>query len=325
MSRDSEFVHRPVLFEECMNALSIKSGGIYIDCTAGGGGHSLGILSRLDKEGTLISLDKDDRALDECERLMRNTSFEGKWILRKSDFSRIEDVLDDLGISKIDGALADLGVSSHQLDTDERGFSYGKDGPLDMRMDDKQELSALRVVNEYEPERLIRILREYGEERFAGRIVGAIEAKRRAKRIETTGELARLVAGAMPSKSKKEDQHPARRTFQAIRIEVNNELSSVSALLEAVPKRMNEFGRFAVISFHSLEDRLVKEAFRKYESPCTCPRDFPVCVCGRKTLGRSVTRKPILAGQEEIQMNKRAKSAKLRVFERNEEQWTTWH
>ena len=325
MSRDSEFVHRPVLFEECMNALSIKRGGIYVDCTAGGGGHSLGILSRLDKEGTLISLDKDDRALDECERLMRNTSFEGKWILRKSDFSRIEDVLDDLGIPKIDGALADLGVSSHQLDTDERGFSYGKDGPLDMRMDDKQELSALRVVNEYEPERLIRILREYGEERFAGRIVGAIEAKRRAKRIETTGELARLVAGAMPSKSKKEDQHPARRTFQAIRIEVNNELSSVSALLEAVPKRMKEFGRFAVISFHSLEDRLVKEAFRKYESPCTCPRDFPVCVCGRKTLGRSVTRKPILAGQEEIQMNKRAKSAKLRVFERNEEQWTTWH
>jgi 16S rRNA (cytosine1402-N4)-methyltransferase len=279
----------------------------------------------LGKDGTLISLDKDDQALAECERLMHNTSYEGTWILRKSDFSKIEEVLDDLGISQIDGALADLGVSSHQLDTDERGFSYGKDGPLDMRMDDKQDLSALRVVNEYEPERLIRILRDYGEERFAGRIVRAIEAKRKAKPIETTGELARLVAGAMPSKSKKEDQHPARRTFQAIRIEVNNELSSVSALLEAVPKRMKENGRFAVISFHSLEDRLVKEAFRKYESPCVCPRDFPVCVCGRITLGRSITRKPILAGPEETQMNKRAKSAKMRVFERNEEQWTTWH
>ncbi len=325
MSRDSEFVHRPVLFAECMDALRIRSRGTYVDCTAGGGGHSLGILSRLGSEGTLISLDKDDRALEQCERTKRETSFPGKWILIKSDFSKIDEVLDDLRITKIDGALADLGVSSHQLDTVERGFSYGKDGPLDMRMDDKQELSALRVVNEFEPERLIHILKEYGEERFAVRIVRAIEAKRKGKRIETTAELAGLIAAAMPSKSKKEDQHPARRTFQAIRIEVNNELDSIARLLEAVPGRMNAGGRFAVISFHSLEDRLVKDAFRKYESPCVCPREFPVCACGRKSMGINVTRKPILAGDEEIKANKRSKSAKLRVFERNEEKWTTWH
>jgi len=305
MLRDSEFIHKPVLFEESIRALNIKRNGIYVDCTAGGGGHSLGILKCLDSDGTLISLDKDDRALEQCERLRESEEYE-------------------LGINGIDGALADLGVSSHQLDTCERGFSYGTDGPLDMRMDDQQELSAAEVVNLYDPDRLIRILRDYGEERYAGRIVGAIESRRKLKRIETTGELARIITAAMPSNSKKEDQHPARRTFQAIRIEVNHELDSVSSLLRAVPKRMNEMGRFAVISFHSLEDRLVKEAFRSFESPCICPRDFPVCVCDRKAIGTSITRKPITAGPDEVRTNRRAKSAKLRVFERNGEKWTTW-
>ncbi|MBN1891861.1 MAG: 16S rRNA (cytosine(1402)-N(4))-methyltransferase RsmH [Clostridiales bacterium] len=321
MSRDSEFAHMPVLFEECIRALNIKSDGIYVDCTAGGGGHSLGILKQLGQAGTLISLDKDDRALAECERLRKITTYPGKWILRKSDFSQIEEVLDDLEISKVDGVLADLGVSSHQIDTEQRGFSYGTDGPLDMRMDEKQCLSAAHVINDYEPERLIRILREYGEERYAGRIVGAIDAYRKTKRIETTGELSKIIAKAMPSRSKREDQHPARRTFQAIRIEVNNELQSVSTLLRVVPKRMNDRARFAVISFHSLEDRRVKEAFRTFESPCVCPREFPVCVCDRKPIGKSITRKPILAGTDEIRNNKRSKSAKLRVFERNEEEW----
>lgn len=321
MSRDSEFAHVPVLFEECIHALNIKSDGIYVDCTAGGGGHSLGILKKLGRAGVLISLDKDDRALAECERLRGIQSFSGKWILRKSDFSQIEEVLDDLEIMKVDGVLADLGVSSHQVDTGDRGFSYGSDGPLDMRMDERQQLSAAYVINEYEPDRLIRILREYGEERYAGRIVGAIDAYRKKKRIETTGELSDIITRAMPSRSKREDQHPARRTFQAIRIEVNNELLSVSDLLRAVPKRMNNKARFAVISFHSLEDRRVKEAFRIFESPCVCPREFPVCVCERKPIGKSITRKPILAGPDEIRRNKRSKSAKLRVFERNEAEW----
>jgi|LSQX01.3.fsa_nt_gb 16S rRNA (cytosine1402-N4)-methyltransferase len=324
MSRDSDFSHRPVLFEECMQALEIRRDGIYVDCTAGGGGHSLGILSRLGPNGTLISLDKDDRALAECERLRSEADSGSNWILRKTDFSRIGSVLDELEIEQIDGALADLGVSSHQLDTLERGFSYGSDGPLDMRMDDKQELTAAKVVNEYSSDRLITILRDFGEERFAGRIVGAIEACRKSKRIETTSELAAIILRAMPSKSRKEDQHPARRTFQAIRIEVNNELLSVSELLETLPSRLNVKGRFAVISFHSLEDRLVKEAFRKLETPCVCPREFPVCICNRKSLGRSITKKPITASPEEIKINKRSKSAKLRIFERNEEKWITW-
>lgn len=325
MSRDFEFSHLPVLFSQCINALSIKSEGVYLDCTAGGGGHSTGILERLGRQGTLISVDKDESALNACRAKMEQGNYKGKWILVKSDFSNIETVLEDLEISELDGVLADLGVSSHQLDTAERGFSYVSDGPLDMRMDPSQKLSAKVVVNEYAEADLARIIRDYGEERFSKRIAGRIVEARKGTEINSTVKLAQIVSGAMPSKAKKEDQHPARRTFQAIRIEVNSELSSIQRLLEFIPEKLSEGGRFAVISFHSLEDRLVKEAFKKLESPCTCPREFPVCICGKKPLGKMITGKPIIADMQEIKENKRSKSAKLRVFERNGEIWTPLH
>ncbi len=321
MSRDCNFHHLPVMFAECMEGLNIKEDGIYVDCTAGGGGHSSGIVERLGDQGKLISLDKDDEALAACEEKRAAMGAEGKWVLVKSDFGRIGEVLEGLNIEKIDGVLADLGVSSHQIDTAERGFSYMQEGPLDMRMNQQQELSAEVVVNKYSQEDLTRIFRDYGEERYAARIASAIVEKRKLSPITTTSELAEIIRIAMPRSSKKEDQHPARRCFQAIRIEVNHELASVTELLEVVPSLLNAHGRFAVISFHSLEDRLVKEAFRKLENPCTCPREFPMCVCGKKPMGRQIHSKPIVASKKEAMENKRSGCAKLRVFERNEEVW----
>ena len=321
MSRDCNFHHLPVMFAECMEGLNIKEDGIYVDCTAGGGGHSSGIVERLGDQGKLISLDKDDEALAACEEKRAAMGAEGKWVLVKSDFGRIGEVLEGLNIEKIDGVLADLGVSSHQIDTAERGFSYMQEGPLDMRMNQQQELSAEVVVNKYSQEDLTRIFRDYGEERYAARIASAIVEKRKLSPITTTSELAEIIRIAMPRSSKKEDQHPARRCFQAIRIEVNHELASVTELLEVVPSLLNAHGRFAVISFHSLEDRLVKEAFRKLENPCTCPREFPMCVCGKKPMGRQIHSKPIVASKKEAMDNKRSGCAKLRVFERNEEVW----
>ncbi len=321
MSRDCNFHHLPVMFAECMEGLNIKEDGIYVDCTAGGGGHSSGIVERLGDQGKLISLDKDDEALAACEEKRAAMDAEGKWVLIKSDFGRIGEVLEGLNIEKVDGVLADLGVSSHQIDTAERGFSYMQEGPLDMRMNRQQELSAEVVVNTYSQENLARIFREYGEERYAGRIASVILEKRKLSPITTTSELAEIIRIAMPRSSKKEDQHPARRCFQAIRIEVNHELASVTELLEVVPSLLNAYGRFAVISFHSLEDRLVKEAFRKLENPCTCPREFPMCVCGKKPMGRQIHSKPIVASKKEAMENKRSGCAKLRVFERNEEVW----
>jgi len=321
MSRDCNFHHLPVMFAECMEGLNIKEDGIYVDCTAGGGGHSSGIVERLGDQGKLISLDKDDEALAACEEKRATMGAEGKWVLVKSDFGRIGEVLEGLNIEKVDGVLADLGVSSHQIDTAERGFSYMQEGPLDMRMNRQQELSAEVVVNTYSQENLARIFREYGEERYAGRIASVILEKRKLSPITTTSELAEIIRIAMPRSSKKEDQHPARRCFQAIRIEVNHELASVTELLEVVPSLLNAHGRFAVISFHSLEDRLVKEAFRKLENPCTCPREFPMCVCGKKPMGRQIHSKPIVASKKEAMENKRSGCAKLRVFERNEEVW----
>ncbi|MBR3031898.1 MAG: 16S rRNA (cytosine(1402)-N(4))-methyltransferase RsmH [Clostridiales bacterium] len=320
-SQDCNFHHIPVLFEECMDGLAIKADGIYVDCTAGGGGHSAGIVERLGDQGLLISLDKDDEALRACERRREELGAGDKWVLKKTDFSRIGEVLKEMNIEKVDGVLADLGVSSHQIDTDERGFSYMKDGPLDMRMNRQQELSAEVVVNEYSEGDLTRIFRDYGEERYAGRIASVIVKKRAEAPIRTTTALADIIRSAMPHAARKEDQHPARRCFQAIRIEVNHELDSVSGLLETVPALLKPHGRFAVISFHSLEDRLVKEAFRKLENPCTCPREFPVCVCGKKPMGKQIHSKPIVASKKEAMENKRSGCAKLRVFERNEEVW----
>ena len=304
-----------------MDGLAIKADGIYVDCTAGGGGHSAGIVERLGDNGLLISLDKDDEALAACEKRREELGAGNKWVLKKTDFSRISDVLKEMNIEKVDGVLADLGVSSHQIDTDERGFSYMKEGPLDMRMNQQQDLSAEVVVNEYSESDLTRIFRDYGEERYAGRIASAIVKKRAEAPIRSTTALADIIRAAMPHAARKEDQHPARRCFQAIRIEVNHELASVSELLETVPALLNAHGRFAVISFHSLEDRLVKEAFRKLENPCTCPREFPVCVCGKRPMGKQVHSKPIVASKKEAMENKRSGCAKLRVFERNEEVW----
>lgn len=313
-----EFTHIPVLFNECIEALAIKPDGIYVDCTAGGGGHSSGIADKLGPKGLLISLDKDDEAIEVCKAKAEQKAKEGKtWKIVKSDFSAISTVLDELNIDSVDGILADLGVSSHQIDTASRGFSYAVDGPLDMRMDDKQKLSAYEVVNTYDQKKLEEIFRLYGEERYAGRIALGIVRDRQNKPFDSTLQLAKSIASYMPGKARYEDQHPARRCFQAIRIEVNHELDSVRTLLQEGPKRLSKGGRMAVISFHSLEDRIVKEEFRTLQDPCTCPKDFPVCVCGKVSIGKVLTRKPITASEEELKMNNRSHSAKLRVFERN--------
>lgn len=313
---NNEFQHIPVLFNECMDALNINPNGVYVDCTAGGGGHSIGILERLSEKGTLISLDKDDSALRTC--LIKSQNYRGKnWMIVKSDFSEIDQVISSLKIGKVDGILADLGVSSHQIDTVERGFSYATNGPLDMRMDRDSYLSAEVVVNTYSENELERIFREYGEERYSGRIAANIVRDRKTEPFKTTMQLARKISSYMPSRGHEEDQHPARRCFQAIRIEVNHELQSIEKLLKDGPMCLKPGGRMAVISFHSLEDRLVKEAFRKLESPCTCPREFPRCVCGKVSLGAALTKKPITASEEEVAGNYRAHCCKLRVFERN--------
>lgn len=316
MSSCCEFEHIPVLFNESIEALNIKPDGIYVDCTAGGGGHSQGILNKLSEKGILISLDKDDEALATCRAKSLNHPNKN-WKIVKSDFSGIKSVLEELNIEKVDGILADLGVSSHQIDTDERGFSYAKDGPLDMRMDFTQELSAAVVVNTYDEKDLVRIFRLYGEEKFAGRIAAGIVRDRSKEPFVRTVQLANKIASYVPGKARNEDQHPARRCFQAIRIEVNHELDSVQELLDVGPKLLNEGGRMAVISFHSLEDRIVKEMYKEHASPCTCPREFPVCVCGKVSLGKVITNKPIVASDEEVKANSRAHCCKLRIFERN--------
>jgi len=325
MSQDFDFSHLSVLFAECIEALSIKSDGVYVDCTAGGGGHSMGILKQLGEDGVLISLDKDPTALAVCESKKASEKYRGTWHIIRSDFSQIRNVLEQLNIEKVDGVLADLGVSSHQLDTDERGFSYMTEGPLDMRMDYEQGISAREVVNEYDAAELVNIIRNYGEERYAGRIVSAIIREREKGPITTTTSLAGIVTRAMPAAAKKEKQHPARRTFQAVRIEVNRELTAVEKLLDEVPELLCPGGRFAVISFHSLEDRLVKDAFKNLRQPCTCPRSFPVCICDKRPMGNIITTRPIIASDEELKINKRSKSAKLRVFERNDEEWKPLH
>ncbi|MCQ2482323.1 MAG: 16S rRNA (cytosine(1402)-N(4))-methyltransferase RsmH [Clostridia bacterium] len=310
------FVHIPVLFNQCMDGLNIKPDGVYIDCTAGGGGHSSGILDRLSDKGKLISLDKDDEALAECER-KKSERGASNWFLVKTDYSQLDEAVHSLDIDKVDGILADLGVSSHQIDIPERGFSYATDGPLDMRMDTTQSLTAAKVVNTYKEEELARIFKVYGEERYSGRIAAGIVRDRRDNPFTSTIQLADRIVSYIPGKGRNEQQHPARRCFQAIRIEVNHELQSVEELLDKGPELLNSEGRFAVITFHSLEDRLVKDKFKLLENPCTCPREFPVCICGKKPIGKVITHKPIIADEEENKINFRAHSAKLRIFEKN--------
>lgn len=307
------FTHRPVLLDECIQGLNIRPEGIYLDGTLGRAGHSREIARRL-TTGRLICVDRDQAALDAAQE--RLADWMDRVTLVHSNFDQVAGILDDLGIAGADGMLFDLGVSSPQLDDGSRGFSYQHDAPLDMRMDQSAPLTAFDVVNGWSQEELRRILWQYGEERYSGPIAAAIVRAREQAPIQTTGQLADLIRGAMPAKARREKQHPAKRSFQAIRIAVNDELGEVERMLDTALNLLRPGGRIAVISFHSLEDRLVKSAFAQWASGCTCPPDFPVCVCGKKPRARLVGRRPIVAGGEELQDNPRARSAKLRVAEK---------
>lgn len=315
-SKEFKFHHNPVLLTECIEALKIKEDGIYVDCTTGGGGHSLRILESLGRNGILICLDKDSEALKAADIKLEGADTKGRYQLIKSDFSEIAKCLHKEKIDKVDGILADFGVSSYQLDENIRGFGYMQDGPLDMRMDLSSKLNAMVVVNKYPEKDLERILFTYGEERYSKRIVSAIIRQRDIAPITTTKQLSDIISASLPAQAKREQQHPAKRTFQAIRIEVNRELESITELMSAMPGLLNEGGRFAAISFHSLEDRIVKDAIRELENPCKCPKSFPVCNCGKTPIGRAINKKPITATLDEIEENPRARSAKLRIFEK---------
>ena len=305
--------HVSVLLDECIENLAIKPDGIYVDGTLGLGGHSYEIASRL-TTGRLIGINRDETAIARAgERL---APFAGKITLVHGNFSDTASILDDLGIDAVDGMLFDLGVSSPQLDEAERGFSYMNDAPLDMRMDRSEGLTAYDVVNDYSADRLNRIFWDYGEERYARRISAAIIAAREKKPVETTFELVDIIKGALPAAALREKQHPAKRCFQAIRIAVNDELGAISALMDTAPDKLKLGGRLCVISFHSLEDRIVKSGIAARENGCTCPREAPICTCGFIKTLKSVCRKPILPGADEIERNPRARSAKLRVAER---------
>ena len=302
------------MLRECIDSLDIKPDGIYVDATCGGGGHSYEIASRLGEGGRLICIDQDSDALAAAGK--RLASFADRVTFAKSNFSKLADVLDGLGIEGIDGLLIDLGVSSYQLDTPERGFSYNSDAPLDMRMDKEAPLSAYEVVNGYSESELRRILFDYGEESFAPKIASAIVNARAEKPIETTFELTDIIKSVMPKKLLKVGHHPAKKSFQAIRIEVNSELAVIPPVIESAIERMNKGGRIAILSFHSLEDRCVKQCYQKGAQGCTCPPDFPVCICGNKPKIAVITKKPLLPSKEELEVNHRSHSAKLRVAEK---------
>ncbi len=311
---DADYGHKPVLLEECLDALAIRPDGVYVDGTLGRAGHSSEIVRRLTAGGRLIALDRDETALAAArERLVEHMD---RVTLVHSNFSRLGEVLDELGVAAADGMLFDLGVSSPQLDDASRGFSYKQDAPLDMRMDAAAPLTARELVNTASYEELRRILFEYGEERYAPQIAKAVCAAREQKPIETTLELAELIRGAMPAKALREKQHPAKRSFQALRIAVNDELGELEPMLSAAAAHLRPGGRLAVITFHSLEDRIVKQKLKDLATGCVCPPEFPVCVCGRTPEMTLVTRKPIVAGEAELAENPRARSAKLRVAEK---------
>ncbi|MCM1245438.1 MAG: 16S rRNA (cytosine(1402)-N(4))-methyltransferase RsmH [Roseburia sp.] len=309
-----EFNHVSVLLEECIEGLCIKPDGIYVDGTLGGAGHGYEVCRRLSEKGRFVGIDQDEDALRASAERLRE--FGSRAAVVKSNYTYIKEVLKEQKIDGVDGILLDLGVSSYQLDTEERGFSYMADAPLDMRMDRSQQMTARDLVNGYEEEKLYQVIKVYGEERFARSIARNIVRRRKEKEIETTGELVDVIRHSMPAKAKNGKGHPAKRTFQAIRIELNRELEVLQDSLEDMVSVLNDGGRLCIITFHSLEDRIVKNQFRNMENPCTCPPDFPVCVCGKVPQGKVITRKPILPGEEEIKKNKRSKSAKLRIFEK---------
>ena len=313
---DKDYGHKPVLLEECLDALAIRSDGIYLDGTLGRAGHSLEILRRL-TTGRLIGIDRDMTAIEAAKE--RLAEFGDRFTPVHSNFSELGSVLEELGlVGRVDGMLFDLGVSSPQLDEAERGFSYMQDAPLDMRMDSTAALDAYEVVNTWSGDELKRILRDYGEERYAAQIARAIERRREQAPIKTTLELVDVIRSAMPAAALREKQHPAKRSFQAIRIAVNGELDALPPMLDAATRGLKSGGRLAVITFHSLEDRIVKQTMRDLATGCTCPPEFPVCVCGNKPKLTLVSRKPIVSGAAELEENPRARSAKLRVAERTQ-------
>ena len=318
MSENIEFKHIPIMLEQVIEGLDIKPDGIYVDGTLGGGGHSYEIAKRLVSGGKLVGIDQDEAAIKAAGA--RLSEFSGRVTIVRSNYAQMVSVLQSLGIERVDGILLDLGVSSHQLDNAERGFSYMEDAPLDMRMDRRQEKTARDIVNYYSQAELTRIIRDYGEDKFAAKIAAKIIGFRENKPVETTGELAEIIKSAIPMKYRLTGGHPAKRTFQAIRIELNRELGVLEESIEGMLDILSDGGRMAVITFHSLEDRIVKSAFKKAESPCTCPPDFPICVCGKKTKGFVVSRKPVIPSDEEMERNPRAKSSKLRIFVRKREE-----
>ena len=308
-----EFKHISVLLNECIEGLNIKEDGIYVDGTLGGAGHSSEIIKNLCERGRLIGIDQDKDALKAAKEKLKdynNVTFV------HSNFYNIENILHDLNIAGVDGILMDLGVSSYQLDNGERGFSYMQDAPLDMRMNRENSLSAYEVINSYSEEDLFRIIKDYGEEKFAKRIANFIINKRKEKNIESTLELVDVIKAASPAKARREGPHPAKRTFQAIRIEVNKELEIIEKTIRDGVERLNVGGRMAIITFHSLEDRIVKTVYKNLANPCTCPSSFPVCVCTKKPIVKIITRKPIEASKEELDYNPRSRSAKLRIIEK---------
>ena len=309
-----QFSHRSVLLDECMEGLAIRPDGVYVDGTAGGAGHSSVIASKLSEKGRLIALDQDETAVRVASE--RLAVFGERARVVHSNFCELEAVCRDLGIDRIDGLLLDLGVSSYQLDTAERGFSYQADAPLDMRMDANNPLSAKQVVNEYSEEELRRILFEYGEERFSSRIASNIVRAREIATIETTGELVEIIKRSIPAHAKEGGHHPAKRSFQALRIEVNAELDVIAPAIKSAVRLLNKGGRIAIITFHSLEDRIVKQTFASLTGGCTCPKNFPVCVCGNRPQVKLITKKPILPSNKELEENPRSRSAKLRVAEK---------
>jgi 16S rRNA (cytosine1402-N4)-methyltransferase len=311
-----EFNHKPVMLNECIDYLNIKPDGIYIDGTLGGAGHSSHIYKSLNEYGALIGLDQDYFAIEVSAKRIKELGGQGKVYLINSNFKNLKDICIDLNISGVEGVLLDLGVSSHQLDEAERGFGYQHDAPLDMRMDRNNELSAEIVVNEYDEKRIKEIIRDYGEEKWASRIAEFIVRERKKKRIGTTHELVNVIKAAIPSAARREGPHPAKRTFQAIRIEVNNELGILEKTIDDTVSVLNPGGRLLIITFHSLEDRIVKNEFIKKAKPCICPESFPVCVCGRKPEVELLTRKPIVPSKEELEENPRSRSAKLRVLKK---------
>ena len=307
------FNHKSVLLDEVIESLNIKADGYYVDCTLGGGGHALEVVKRLDN-GTLIGIDQDADAIKAATQ--RLIDYSKHVIIIRDNYVNIQYILERENISRVDGIYIDLGVSSYQLDTAERGFTYRFDAPLDMRMDDRNELKASDIVNNYSETELFHIIRDYGEDRFAKNIAKHIVEYRDKKRIETTFELVDIIKSAIPMKIQITGGHPAKRTFQAIRIELNKELEVLTESINVMIDLLKPGGRLSIITFHSLEDRIVKQAFKKAESPCVCPKKFPVCVCGNKSKGRVITRKAILPGENELEENSRSKSAKLRVFEK---------